>query len=60
MQVSTRSHDYIVDTLALRHHMHLLQEPFTNPNILKVTFVCIREKYELFFYIYNKELSCNF
>ena len=35
MQLSTRSHDYIVDTLAVRHHMQLLLDPFTDPAILK-------------------------
>jgi len=37
MQVSTRDHDYLVDVLELRHHMNLLQDPFTNPSIVKVT-----------------------
>ncbi|GAM21379.1 hypothetical protein SAMD00019534_045540 [Acytostelium subglobosum LB1] len=36
MQLSTRSEDFIVDTLALRSHMRLLNEPFTNPRIVKV------------------------
>jgi len=36
MQVSTRDHDYLVDVLELRHHMNLLQDPFTNPSIVKV------------------------
>ncbi|XXQ39617.1 HRDC domain-containing protein [Plasmodiophora brassicae] len=36
MQISTRSADYIVDTLALRPHMHRLLDPFTNPAIVKV------------------------
>ena len=36
MQISTRNHDYLIDTLELRHHMHILLDPFTNPNIVKV------------------------
>lgn len=36
MQISTRSHDYIVDTLALRHELHVLNDVFANPKILKV------------------------
>ncbi|GAB5365231.1 hypothetical protein AAMO2058_001039500 [Amorphochlora amoebiformis] len=36
MQVSTRKEDYIIDTLALRDKMHVLNDAFTNPKILKV------------------------
>ncbi|CAL1530478.1 unnamed protein product [Lymnaea stagnalis] len=36
MQISTRSRDYIIDTLALRSHIHLINEIFTDPNITKV------------------------
>jgi len=36
MQVSTRRADYIVDTLALREHMHLLNKVFSNPAIVKI------------------------
>lgn len=36
MQISTRREDFIVDTLALRQHMHLLNSSFSNPNIVKV------------------------
>ncbi|GBG29336.1 Exosome component 10 [Hondaea fermentalgiana] len=36
MQVSTRSADYLVDTLALRSKLHALNEHFTNPSIVKV------------------------
>ncbi|XP_077998718.1 exosome complex component 10-like [Glandiceps talaboti] len=36
MQISTREEDYIVDTLELRSDLHILNEPFTNPNIVKV------------------------
>ncbi|KAL8564918.1 hypothetical protein ACOMHN_019821 [Nucella lapillus] len=36
MQVSTRTQDFIVDTLALRADMHRLNEVFTDPQITKV------------------------
>lgn len=36
MQVSTYKMDYIIDTLALRSHMYLLNGVFTNPKIVKV------------------------
>ncbi|XP_071116281.1 exosome complex component 10-like [Haliotis cracherodii] len=36
MQVSTREQDYIIDTLELRHNMHILNEVFTDPNTVKV------------------------
>ncbi|VEL22558.1 unnamed protein product [Protopolystoma xenopodis] len=36
IQISTRSADYILDSLALRDHLHILNKPFTNPNIVKV------------------------
>ncbi|KAJ3037454.1 Exosome component 10 [Rhizophlyctis rosea] len=36
MQVSTRKEDFIIDTLVLRSHMHVLNSSFTNPNIVKV------------------------
>lgn len=36
MQVSTRERDYLVDTLELREDLHILNEVFTNPSIVKV------------------------
>ncbi|KAH6931823.1 hypothetical protein HPB50_000888 [Hyalomma asiaticum] len=36
MQISTRTQDYIVDTLALRHEMQILNEVFADPKIIKV------------------------
>ncbi|KJE91581.1 exosome component 10 protein [Capsaspora owczarzaki ATCC 30864] len=36
MQVSTRTEDVVIDTLAVRSSMHHLREVFANPNILKV------------------------
>jgi len=36
MQISTRDHDYLIDTLELRSEMHILNNSFTDPKILKV------------------------
>jgi exosome complex exonuclease RRP6 len=36
MQVSTRSEDFLIDTLELRHHMHILAPAFADPRIVKV------------------------
>lgn len=36
MQVSTRDHDYLLDTIALRDDLHLLNEVFADPRIVKV------------------------
>ncbi|KAK7497916.1 hypothetical protein BaRGS_00010787 [Batillaria attramentaria] len=36
MQISTRQKDFLIDTLALRSDMHILNEVFTDPNIVKV------------------------
>ncbi|SJM85833.1 related to Exosome complex exonuclease RRP6 [Zygosaccharomyces bailii] len=36
MQISTRQNDYLVDTLALRDELVVLNEVFTNPSIVKV------------------------
>lgn len=36
LQISTREKDYIIDTLILRDELHLLNEVFTNPKIVKI------------------------
>uniref|UniRef100_A0A915Q3B0 HRDC domain-containing protein n=1 Tax=Setaria digitata TaxID=48799 RepID=A0A915Q3B0_9BILA len=36
MQISTRETDYIIDPFPLWNDMHILNEPFTDPRILKV------------------------
>ncbi|KAJ3015732.1 exosome nuclease subunit [Thoreauomyces humboldtii] len=36
MQISTRSEDFIIDTLAVRSKMHLFNTSFTDPTIVKV------------------------
>lgn len=36
MQISTNDADYIIDTLELRSDLHVLNESFTSPNIVKV------------------------
>ena len=40
MQISTVNDDYIIDTLKLRDELHILNEVFTNPKIVKVN-TCI-------------------
>ena len=39
LQISTRAADYLIDTLACRSSMHLLNLPFTNPAVTKVSVV---------------------
>lgn len=36
IQISSRTRDYVIDTLAIREHIHLLNDVFTNPKITKV------------------------
>lgn len=36
MQISSRTKDYIIDTIALREELHALNEIFTRPSIVKV------------------------
>lgn len=36
MQISTRDTDYLIDTLSLRSELHVLNEIFTKPSVLKV------------------------
>ncbi|XP_034943723.1 uncharacterized protein Rrp6 [Chelonus insularis] len=36
MQISTKDTDYLIDTLSLRSELHILNEIFTDPTILKV------------------------
>lgn len=36
MQISSRTKDYIIDTIALRDELHTLNDIFTNPSIVKV------------------------
>lgn len=43
MQLSTRTADYIVDTLALRQHLHELNRVFTDPAVVKVLHGCDRD-----------------
>lgn len=37
MQISTRTEDFIIDTLELRSEMNILNETFTDPAIVKVS-----------------------
>lgn len=45
IQMSTLDTDYIIDALALRDHLSILNEVFTDPKIVKVR--------ELYFFITN-------
>lgn len=36
MQISTRTKDYIIDAISLREELHILNEVFTRPSIVKV------------------------
>ena len=36
IQISTRKEDFIIDSLTLRHRLHVLNESFADPNIVKV------------------------
>ena len=36
MQLSTRTKDYIIDTIALRSHLQILNKVFTDPKIIKI------------------------
>jgi len=36
MQISSRTEDFLIDTLVLRDHLQILNQIFTNPNIVKV------------------------
>eukprot|EP01063_Lacrimia_lanifica_P006170 TRINITY_DN1370_c0_g1_i2.p1 TRINITY_DN1370_c0_g1~~TRINITY_DN1370_c0_g1_i2.p1 ORF type:complete len:1065 (+),score=397.55 TRINITY_DN1370_c0_g1_i2:61-3255(+) len=40
MQISTRTNDYVVDTIELRKHMPVLLTSFANRNVLKVLHGC--------------------
>lgn len=41
MQISTRSADYIIDTLELRDKMQVLNDIFTNPAVVKVNIIIL-------------------
>ncbi|CAF4877156.1 unnamed protein product, partial [Rotaria magnacalcarata] len=36
MQISSRTEDFLIDTLALRDELSILNNVFTNPKVLKV------------------------
>jgi len=38
MQISSRSEDFLIDTLILRDELSILNNVFTNPKIVKVNF----------------------
>lgn len=43
MQISSRTEDFLIDTLALRDELIVLNNVFTNPNIVKVKFISNRK-----------------
>ena len=49
MQISTRDKDFVVDTIALREELYILNEVFTDPSILKVNIIII-ERLQFFFF----------
>lgn len=38
MQISSRTQDFLIDTLVLREELSILNNVFTNPKVLKVFF----------------------
>ncbi len=36
MQISSRTEDFLIDTITLRDELNILNNIFTNPNIVKV------------------------
>lgn len=50
IQISTRDHDYIIDALALREHLNVLNDSFTDPRILKVSLSFIVLLHAIFLY----------
>jgi len=53
MQISTVERDYLIDTLALRNDLWVLNEVFTKPDIIKVTIanLCLRGFFYLVFFL---------
>ena len=39
MQISSRTEDFLIDTLVLRDELSILNNVFTNPNVLKVIYL---------------------
>ena len=37
MQISSRTEDFLIDTFAVRDDLHILNNVFTNPNVVKVS-----------------------
>jgi exosome complex exonuclease RRP6 len=38
MQISSRTEDFLIDTLILRDELFILNNVFTNPKVVKVNF----------------------
>jgi len=54
MQISTRNADYIIDTLCLRDKLHVLNEIFTNPAVVKVIVLNLKreDQYVINFFVH--------
>jgi len=54
MQISTRNADYIIDTLSLREKLHILNEIFTNPLVVKVIVSNKTKIFKVYLYFHVK------
>ncbi len=43
MQISSRTEDFLIDTLILRDELSILNNVFTNPKVVKVNCFCFIE-----------------
>ena len=48
MQISSRTEDFLIDTIALRDQLNILNNIFTNPNVVKVNLHLLVFREEIF------------
>ena len=48
MQISSRTEDFLIDTIALRDQLNILNNIFTNPNVVKVNLRLLVFREEIF------------
>ena len=48
MQISSRTEDFLIDTIALRDQLNILNNVFTNPNVVKVMWIVLDLRLEEF------------
>lgn len=48
MQISSRTEDFLIDTIALRDQLNILNNVFTNPNVVKVMQIVLDLRLEEF------------